>query len=194
VKQWRHLAFCLSLLNINEKAVRKLLETFKSYAEALQDAEVYASFEQLLAKVRRSVILSCSFADGERQARKFAKPDQKQLATELEARINARTAEAAEAAAIAAASADPDAAGACFHTDSDKKINNRSDSSYDRQVALQTSSRLSVTGLRSRARPWPRSTQSVAVVLRQRRRLSPVLVLVPSQRRCRKRTRRWKSR
>ena len=59
VRQWRHIAFCISLLNVNEKAVRKLLENFKSYQEALQDAEVLSSFEQIVSKVCERQCVCC---------------------------------------------------------------------------------------------------------------------------------------
>ena len=39
-RQWRDIAFCLSLLTLNEKSLRKLLENFPCYADKLAEEQV----------------------------------------------------------------------------------------------------------------------------------------------------------
>ncbi|KDO28964.1 hypothetical protein SPRG_20069 [Saprolegnia parasitica CBS 223.65] len=65
--QWRDLAFCLSNLSFNEKAIKKLLEQKKVFKQCLQDDTVYESFEQIVAKCK-----------------KFCKPELKETVDELE--------------------------------------------------------------------------------------------------------------
>lgn len=68
----RDMAFCLSLLNYNERVVKKLSDCWKLYFDKLPDEDVYASFQVILGK-----------------ARKFAKPELKTLLDEFAARIEA---------------------------------------------------------------------------------------------------------
>lgn len=51
-RQWRDLAFCLSLLSFNEKAVRKLQENFTCYGDKLADDNLYHYFTSILKKSR----------------------------------------------------------------------------------------------------------------------------------------------
>ncbi|OQR85904.1 condensin complex subunit, partial [Thraustotheca clavata] len=51
VKQWRDLAFCLSNLSFNEKALKKLIEHRKTFKQCLVDDAVYESFEAIVTKV-----------------------------------------------------------------------------------------------------------------------------------------------
>ena len=60
LQQWRDLAFCLSLLNYSEKAIKKLIENFSFYANTLRDEQVYYSFDAVISK-----------------SKKFAKPELK---------------------------------------------------------------------------------------------------------------------
>lgn len=67
---WRNLAYCLSQLALTEKAVKRMGDQFKSYAEALLDPEVAEHFRAALGKARR-----------------FASSDKKSNIDELEERI-----------------------------------------------------------------------------------------------------------
>ncbi|KAK3753481.1 hypothetical protein QZH41_009881 [Actinostola sp. cb2023] len=59
-RQWRDLAFCLSLLPLNERAIRKLQENFGCFHDKLSDEDVYQSFMNIIGK-----------------SKKFAKPELK---------------------------------------------------------------------------------------------------------------------
>ena len=59
-RQPQDLAFCLNLLNMSEKCIRRLQENFACFADKLHDTEVYSSFSSILSK-----------------AKKFAKPEMK---------------------------------------------------------------------------------------------------------------------
>ncbi len=69
--EWRNIAYCLSLLNYNDKAVRKLNELSKCYQDKLVDEEVFGYFTAVLNKIR-----------------KFAKQDIKEVIAELEGKIS----------------------------------------------------------------------------------------------------------
>eukprot|EP01114_Cavostelium_apophysatum_P020600 TRINITY_DN6951_c0_g1_i3.p1 TRINITY_DN6951_c0_g1~~TRINITY_DN6951_c0_g1_i3.p1 ORF type:complete len:563 (+),score=200.65 TRINITY_DN6951_c0_g1_i3:667-2355(+) len=71
VEQWRSLSYCLSLLNINDKALKKLNELYKCYEDKLGDPEVHASFVVVAGK-----------------AKKFMKPETKDALAELERRLS----------------------------------------------------------------------------------------------------------
>jgi len=68
--QARNLAYCLSLLNYNDKALKKLNEMSKSFTDKLGDDEIHQSFNAILNK-----------------AKKFAKADIKEILNELESKI-----------------------------------------------------------------------------------------------------------
>jgi condensin complex subunit 1 len=70
--QTQDLAFCLAQLPLNDKGVKKLDSLLKCYRNALFDAEVYKSFEQLIAK-----------------AKKFAKPEMKDAVNEFAQKLAA---------------------------------------------------------------------------------------------------------
>ena len=72
VAQWRDFAYCLSLLNLSDKGVKKLAELFRCYKDTLTDDEVFASFTTLTNK-----------------ARKFARVETKTLLDELDAKFAA---------------------------------------------------------------------------------------------------------
>nr|XP_045604996.1 condensin complex subunit 1-like [Procambarus clarkii] len=69
-RQWRDIAYCLSLLQFNEKSTRKLSENFSCYSDKMHEPEVYDFFLGILAN-----------------AQKTAKPESKALIEELEGRI-----------------------------------------------------------------------------------------------------------
>jgi condensin complex subunit 1 len=52
-RQWRDIAFCLSLLPFNsELAVKKLVEGLPFYQDKLHEEGVFKRFQEILAKVR----------------------------------------------------------------------------------------------------------------------------------------------
>jgi len=56
-RQWRDIAFCLSLLPFkSERSVKKLIEGLQFYRDKLHESQVFERFTEILAKVR--------FADG----------------------------------------------------------------------------------------------------------------------------------
>lgn len=70
-RQWRDLAFCLSMLSYNERGIRKLQENFTCFHDKLAEEDVYQSFLTIVGK-----------------SKKFAKPEVKALVDELDQRIN----------------------------------------------------------------------------------------------------------
>jgi condensin complex subunit 1 len=50
-KQWRDVAYCLTLLNYTEKSFKKLSDLFKFYKDAIADEIVYESLLGIAAKV-----------------------------------------------------------------------------------------------------------------------------------------------
>ena len=59
-RQWRDLAFCLSMLAYNERGIRKLQENFACFHDKLAEEDVYQSFLTIVGK-----------------SKKFAKPEVK---------------------------------------------------------------------------------------------------------------------
>ncbi|XP_071502768.1 condensin complex subunit 1-like [Diadema antillarum] len=53
--QVRELAFCLSLLNFNDKGFRKLQENVACYADKVADPEVYGYFTTIISKAKKTV-------------------------------------------------------------------------------------------------------------------------------------------
>ncbi|XP_071805504.1 condensin complex subunit 1-like [Asterias amurensis] len=70
-RQPQDLAFCLNLLNMSEKCIRRLQENFACFADKLHDTEVYSSFSSILSK-----------------AKKFAKPEMKVIVDDFEQKLN----------------------------------------------------------------------------------------------------------
>ena len=67
VRQWRKLAYCLSLCNFNEKGVKRIAECFKCFGNTLGDETVHSYFQ--VQRVRSRVCLSpapcaCAMAFG----------------------------------------------------------------------------------------------------------------------------------
>ncbi|CAG0901703.1 unnamed protein product [Darwinula stevensoni] len=69
-RQWRDMAYCLSLLNYGEKSLKKLQENLPCYAKALSEPKVYEHFVKILTGCK-----------------KFIKPDMKRVMEEFEAQI-----------------------------------------------------------------------------------------------------------
>ena len=89
VSQWRLFAFCLHLLPLHERAIRRLGEQMPCYQDKLGDAEVHGYI-----------------CDALKRAGKFARPEARETITELEGRV----AEHHEKFAADAATADKAAA------------------------------------------------------------------------------------
>ena len=52
-RQWRDIAYCLSLLPFkSERSVKKLIEGLPFYQDKLHEETVFARFSEILAKVR----------------------------------------------------------------------------------------------------------------------------------------------
>lgn len=63
-RQWRDLAFCLSMLSYNERGIRKLQENFTCFHDKLAEEDVYQSFLTIVGK-----------------SKKFAKPEVKVISS-----------------------------------------------------------------------------------------------------------------
>lgn len=70
-RQWRDIAYCLSLLPFkSERSVKKLIEGLQYYRDKLHEERVFALFTEILAKVRiasmnRGSVLTCFPGAGE---------------------------------------------------------------------------------------------------------------------------------
>ncbi|GBG66498.1 hypothetical protein CBR_g63081 [Chara braunii] len=53
LRQWRDIAYCLSLLSFSEKGVKKLIDMFKLYKDCLGDEEVVEHFKSIVGKVKK---------------------------------------------------------------------------------------------------------------------------------------------
>ncbi|XP_050308987.1 condensin complex subunit 1-like [Anthonomus grandis grandis] len=51
--QQRHVAFCLSLIEYNDKALNKLHNNFKKYKHLMHDEEIYASFKSIMQATKK---------------------------------------------------------------------------------------------------------------------------------------------
>ncbi|CAH8494865.1 unnamed protein product [Dicrocoelium dendriticum] len=69
-RQWRDLAFCLTVVSLNERSMRVLYENLPSFADKLCLTEVYQAFEFVLSN-----------------AKKFTKPDGMSRLEEFETKI-----------------------------------------------------------------------------------------------------------
>lgn len=62
-RQWRDIAFCLSLLPFkSERSVKKLIEGLQFYRDKLHEETVFERFSEILTKVRSNalfIILPC---------------------------------------------------------------------------------------------------------------------------------------
>lgn len=84
-KPARDIAFCISQLNLSERAFKKFTESWKQYEAALYDHEVHAFFTAMCAKQKRA-----------------AKPEAKQFVEAFETRINEAHVERAAAYNVSA--------------------------------------------------------------------------------------------
>lgn len=69
-RQWRDIAFCLSLLSYNEKTIKKLTDHIPQYRDKVQIDEVYESFKTIIAN-----------------SNKLAKPEMKNVVKEFEEKL-----------------------------------------------------------------------------------------------------------
>ena len=59
-RQWRDIAFCLSLLPFkSERSVKKLIEGLQFYRDKLHEPKVFERFQQILDKVRLPIYVHC---------------------------------------------------------------------------------------------------------------------------------------
>ncbi|KAH8258183.1 hypothetical protein KR038_007382 [Drosophila bunnanda] len=70
-RQWRDIAYCLSLLSYNERSVNKLIDNLQHFRDKVQVDEVYQSFKLIISNTN-----------------KLAKPELKAVVTEFENRLN----------------------------------------------------------------------------------------------------------
>ena len=77
VRQWRNIAFCMTQLPMSDKGVKKLIEGHASYKNALEDEETAQLILSIVAKVKKSA----------------SKPDSKELAADLENKVQSLIAE-----------------------------------------------------------------------------------------------------
>lgn len=70
-RQWRDIAFCLSLLTYTEKTIKKLIDSIRDFKDKVQVDEVMDYFKQIIS-----------------QTSKTAKPELKALLTDFELRLN----------------------------------------------------------------------------------------------------------
>lgn len=70
-RQWRDIAYCLSLLSYNERSVNKLIDNMQHFRDKVQVDEVYQSFKLIISNTN-----------------KLAKPELKAVVTEFENRLN----------------------------------------------------------------------------------------------------------
>ena len=52
-RQWRDIAFCLSLLSYSDKALHKLNENLACFADKLADDDVYSCFCNIISGARK---------------------------------------------------------------------------------------------------------------------------------------------
>lgn len=88
-RQWRDLAFCLSLFTFSDRSFRKLADNFACWSDKLHEDSVYDSITVILAGVKKGVGVG-GVAAGEKRT------EAKQLAEELEARVEEARAKGVE--------------------------------------------------------------------------------------------------
>lgn len=70
-RQWRDIAYCLSLLSYNERSIKKLIDNMQHFKDKVKVDEVYQSFKLIISNTS-----------------KLAKPELKAVITEFETRLN----------------------------------------------------------------------------------------------------------
>ena len=83
IDQWRDLAFCISLINLNEKCVRKIIDSLKYYQHALVDDGVFDVMKQVADKGKKISAKPSSSKSSSNNAKEY-----KQLLEEWEKRID----------------------------------------------------------------------------------------------------------
>lgn len=53
-RQWRDLAYCLSLFIYNERSIKKLIENMDCYKEKLFNKEVYDCFKTIITNANKN--------------------------------------------------------------------------------------------------------------------------------------------
>jgi len=71
ISQKADISYCMAQLKVNERSVKSLVDNFKLYKDALHDDDVKRNFVSILSK-----------------AKKFAKPELKQVLDEFESKLN----------------------------------------------------------------------------------------------------------
>lgn len=94
-RQWRDIAFCLSLLSYNEKTIKKLSENIDCFKDKVQYDEIHASFKTIISNTS-----------------KLAKPELKAAVSDFEARIDECLAIREEGGANPGAASDIEGGGA----------------------------------------------------------------------------------
>lgn len=56
LRQHRNITYCLSLIQYNEKALRKLTENFPTYKHLVHDPEIYGLFKVVMQNCGRTQI------------------------------------------------------------------------------------------------------------------------------------------
>lgn len=72
-RQWRDIAFCLSLLNHSEKTMKKLIDHLPNYKDKVQYDEIYDCFKTIISNANKQI----------------SKPELKNLAKDLDTKITA---------------------------------------------------------------------------------------------------------
>ncbi|EAA07299.5 AGAP003434-PA [Anopheles gambiae str. PEST] len=69
VRQWRDIAFCLSLLSYNEKTIKKLSENIGCFKDKVQHEEIYQSFRTIISNTNKLAKVELKNAVGEFETR-----------------------------------------------------------------------------------------------------------------------------
>lgn len=72
-RQWRDIAYCLSLLNHSEKTMRKLIDHLPNYKDKVQYDEIYDCFKTIISNANKQI----------------SKPELKNLAKDLDTKLTA---------------------------------------------------------------------------------------------------------
>uniref|UniRef100_A0A182JZF4 Condensin complex subunit 1 n=1 Tax=Anopheles christyi TaxID=43041 RepID=A0A182JZF4_9DIPT len=69
VRQWRDIAFCLSLLSYNEKTIKKLSENIGCFKDKVQHEEIYQAFRTIISNTNKLAKAELKQAVGEFETR-----------------------------------------------------------------------------------------------------------------------------
>lgn len=56
LRHQKNIAYCLALIQYNEKALKKLQENFEKYKHLVHDPEIYASFKIITDKYNKQIV------------------------------------------------------------------------------------------------------------------------------------------